>query len=152
MPKKLLIFIFVVILVLIVLGVLYYIGMLSQEPQGFIEKNNEFVSISLIRIPAGSEIDQEMDGVETSSFEKGDLIKIEGEIKLAKGKDKAVLTSQVLDNEGKVLGQIYTPEMEIKTVNFGSCCIRVPEGVGEYTLKFFLDSKETKLVNFEVIE
>lgn len=149
MPKKLSIFIFIVVLVLIILGVLYYIGMLSEESM---EKDNELISISLMRIPAGAEINQETEGIETSSFEKGDLIKIEGEIKLAEGNDKTVLTSQILDEEGKLLEQIYAPEMEIKAVNFGSCCIRVPEEVGKYTLKFFLDGKEAKSVNFEVIE
>ena len=149
MPKKLLIFISIVVLVLIALGVLYYIGMLSEESM---EKDNELVSISLIKIPAGTEIDQEIEGIETSSFEKGDLIKIEGEIKLAEGNDKTILTSQVFDEEGKLLEQIYTPEMEIKAVKFGSCCIRVPEEAGKYTLKFFLDGKEAKSINFEVIE
>lgn len=149
MPKKLLIFILVVVLVLIVLGVLYYMGMPSQESM---EKKNEIISISLIKFPAGAEVGRETEGIKTSSFEKGDLIKVEGEIKLAEGKDKAILTSQVFDEGGKKLEEIYTPEMEVKTVNFGSCCIRVPEEVGKYTLKFFLDDKEAKSVNFEVKE
>ena len=147
MPKKLLIFIFIVVLVLIVLGVLYYIEMLSQESM---EKQNEIISISLMRVSAGTEINQEIEGIETSTFGRGDLIKIEGEIKLAEGKDKTVLSSQVFDEEGKLLEEIYTPEMEIKAASFGSCCISVPEEAGKYTLKFFLDGKEAKSVNFEV--
>ena len=149
MPKKLLIFIFIVILVLIILGVLYYIGMPNQEPM---EKDNEIVSISLIRFPAGTEIDHETEGIKTSTFEKEDLIKVEGKIKLAEGKDETTLTSQVFDEGGKLLEQIYAPGMEIKGVSFGFCCIRVPEEIGKYTLKFFLDSKEAKSINFEVIE
>lgn len=149
MPKKLLIFILVVVLVLIVLGVLYYIGMPSQESM---EKQNEIISISLIRFPAGTETNQETEGIETSTFKKGDLIKVEGEIKLVEGKDKAILTSQVFDGEGKKLEEIYTPEMEVKTANFGSCCVQVPDEVGKYTLKFFLDGEEAKSVDFEVKE
>ena len=149
MPKNLLIFIPIVVLVLIVLGLLCYIGM---PDQGSMEKQSEIISITLVRFPAGTEITRETKGVETSTFKKWDLIKVEGEIKLAEGRDKTVLTSQVFDEAGKKLEEVYTPEMEIKAVGFGSCCIRAPEEAGKYTLKFFLDGKEAKLVNFEVIE
>ncbi len=149
MPKKLLIFIVIVVLVLIILGVLYYIGMLSQESM---EKDNEIVSISLIRFPAGTEVTRETEGIETSTFEKGDLIKAVGTIKFAEGEEKTVLTSQVFNKGGEKIEGIYTPEVEIKAVNFGSCCIQSPDEIGEYTLKFFLDGKEAKSINFEVKE
>ncbi len=167
MSKTILILVVVIVLALIVFGVLYYIGALNEE---FMKKEksskeekaaeeesaeekaatSEIVSLYLLRIPAGTEIGQETEGTRTSTFEKGDLIQVEGELKFAEGKDKAVLTSQVFDEEGKQLEQIFTPEAEITAPSFGSCCVGTPEEAGKYTLKFFLDGKETKSIEFEV--
>jgi len=149
MPKKLLIFIIIVVLALIILGVLYYIGMPDQK---IMEKQNEITSMSLIRFPAGTEVTQETEGIEASTFKKGDLIKATGTIKFAEGEEKTVLTSQIFNKGGEKIEEVYTPEVEIKAVNFGSCCIQSPDEIGEYTLKFFLDGKEAKSINFEVIE
>jgi len=102
MPKKLLIFIIIVVLALIILGVLYYIGMPSQESM---EKQNEITSMSLIRFPAGVEVTQETEGIEASTFKKGDLIKATGTIKFAEGKEKTVLTSQIFNKEGEKIGR-----------------------------------------------
>jgi hypothetical protein len=170
MPKKIFIPIVLVILVLIALGVLYYLGLPGEEimkkekipKEEAVEEKpaeekaalSEIVSIYLVKFPAGIELGPGMreKGIKTSTFEKGDLIGIEGEVKLPEGKEKVVLTSQVFDKEGKKLEGIYTPEIEIKGASFGSCCITTPQEPGKYTVKFFLDGKEVKSLNFEVRE
>jgi len=147
MSKKLLIFIIIVILILIILSVFYYIGSLGQEPA---KEGSEIVSLSLIKMPDEAESAQGAEGIETLIFGKTDLIKIQGVVRLTEGATKTILSSEVLNEKGEKIEEIYTPTMEIIGTSFGSCCIQTPENIGKYTLRFFLDDEEVKSIDFEV--
>lgn len=147
MSKKLLIFIIILILTLIILSIFYYIGNLEQKPA---KEESEIVSLWLIKMPDEAELSQGAEEIETLIFESTDLIKIRGIIKLAEGENKTILSSEILNEKGEKIEEIYTPTMEIIGTSFGSCCIQTPENIGKYTLRFFLDGKEAKSINFEV--
>ncbi len=157
MAKQSLIFVSIFVFILIVFGLTYYLVMSNQKfmaknnfpKEEGVEESNNIVSLSLMKFIPGSDSSEEKT-IETLSFNSGDLIRIEGEIAFAPGSDKVRLTYQVLEEENKLPQDIDTPELEIETTHFGSCCIKAPDEKGRYLLKVFLDDQEKNTINFEV--
>jgi len=144
MSNKILIII-VIILVLVAVGLAYYLVFWQKE--GI---SGEVTSVHLEMFPEGTDIGPGQKGTETSTFKKSDLMAISGEAKLRT--EKSMLTFQILDEKGEMV-QGGAPGMELKASGgFGMCCIDLPNEVGKYNLKLFLDEKEAKIISFEVVE
>lgn len=117
-----------------------------------IEGTKEITSAHLEKFPAGTEIGPGVQGTVTTTFKKTDLMGLSGEAVITGATGKATLTFQILDANGEIV-QGGAQGMEIKgSGGFGMCCINVPQTIGEYNLKLFLDGKEAKTLTFEVVK
>jgi hypothetical protein len=172
--KTLVIFLVIILVVLIGVAVYFYLGtnkcktmatdlgaklqecstgaeQLKTNLDKCLAGEKEITSVRLEKFPAGTEIKTGVQGTITTKFKKGDLMGISGEATITGGTGKAVLTFQILDQNG-VIVQSGGQGMELKgSGGFGMCCITFPETAGEYTLKLFLDGKEAKTTFFEVV-
>ena len=117
-----------------------------------IEGTKEITSAHLEKFPAGTTMTPGAQGTETTTFKKTDLMALSGEAVVTGTAGKAILTFQILYANGEIV-QGGGQGMEIKgSGGFGMCCINVPQTLGTYSLKLFLDGKEVKVISFEVVK
>lgn len=112
----------------------------------------EIKSVHLEKFPTGTAMVPGVQGITTTKFKKTDQMGISGEAFITGATGKAILTLQVLDGNGEII-QSGGQGMELKgSGGFGTCCINPPATAGQYTMKLFLDGKESKTLSFEVVE
>jgi hypothetical protein len=105
-------------------------------------------SIVLERFPEGTEIKQGVSGQASTVFKTTDEMGVSG----AKTSSKKSRLTIKIYNQSKELETVYEG-MELNGAGtFSSCCIDFPQDAGKYTIKFYLDNKEVKYLDFEVIE
>lgn len=125
---------------------------LKTELNECVVGTKEINSVYLEKFAAGTQMGPGVKGTTTTTFRKNDLMGISGEAVITGKTGKATLTFQVLDENGKII-QGGGQGMELKgSGGFGMCCINLPETPGKYTMKLFLDGKESKTISFEVVK
>lgn len=156
MTKK----IIVILIILLVFGLIssFLVYQFQKKEE---EEKKELVSTELVPgeiitanlekvlLPSpGSEGAPERVGV-SSTFQPDDLISVQLEADI---KQEAILTLQLFNGSGERV-DLPLPQMKVfpESRNYGICCFIAPRLPGRYILKLFLNGKEVKTLDFEVI-
>lgn len=124
------------------LSLIYFFFFSSSEFTGGI------ISAHFETFPEGTEMGPGMTGMMTNSFNQNDLVGISGEADVNKNVE---LTFEIYDVYGNKVESYWEGDFPtINSGNFGFCCINIPQESGYYTMKLFLNGKESRTMLFDV--
>jgi hypothetical protein len=97
----------------------------------------------------GTEIGPNIVGIVTNSFSVNDIVGVSGESNVNK---EVELTFQIFDMNGNKIKSLWKGDkIKIQSGTFSFCCLNLPQQQGVYTLKIYLNNKETTTLFFDVI-
>ena len=129
----------VIIVLLGVIGLYFY--QMNNFTGGIISAHFEVY-------PAGTEIGPNTVGVMTNSFGFESIVGVSGESDVSK---EVGLTFKIFDSDGKEVESKWRGDkIKVSAGSFAFCCMNVPQTSGEYTLKLFLNNRESKRITFKV--
>ena len=121
---------------------IYFFFFSSSEFKGGI------ISAHFETFPEGTEIGPGMAGLVTNSFNQNDLVAISGEADVNKNVE---LTFEIYDVYGNKIESYWEGDFpKINSGTFGFCCINIPQESGYYTMKLFLNGKESRTMLFDI--
>jgi hypothetical protein len=136
---------FVKIIVAVAVVLFGFIGFYFYQMNNF---TGGIISAHFEVFPEGTEVGPNSVGMITDSFGFGNVVGVSGESDVSK---EVGLTFKVFDSYGnQVESEWRGDKIKIREGSFGFCCISVPQTSGEYTLKLFLNNRESKRMTFKV--
>jgi hypothetical protein len=136
---------FVKIILAIIIVLFGIIGFYFYQLNNF---TGGIVSARFEVFPEGTEVGPNSIGMITDSFGFGNVVGVSG---ISDASKEVELTYKIFDHEGnKVESEWRGDKIKINTGSFAFCCINVPQTSGEYTLKIYLNNRESKRMTFKV--
>jgi hypothetical protein len=136
---------FIKIIVAIAVVLLGFIGFYFYQMNNF---TGGIVSARFEVFPEGTEVGPNSVGMITDSFGFGNVVGVSGVSEVSK---EVELTYKIFDsNDNPIESEWRGDKIKVSAGSFAFCCINVPQTSGEYTLKLFLNNRESKRVTFKV--